>query len=77
MLNVVTLEINVAQIKPVRQLDTPVVEMKDHVDHQIRSAVMMAPVVHLHHLSVVAVGFVATQRLPARVAAEISAALGM
>ena len=76
MLNVVTLEINVALITPVRQLDTPVVELKDHVGRQIRSAVMMVAVVHQHHMSVVAVAFVATQLPPERVAAEISTALG-
>jgi len=74
--NVVTLEINVALMTPVRHLDTPVVEVKDRVDRPIRSAVMTVPVVRQPHMSVVAVGFVATRLLLERVAVEIRTALG-
>lgn len=58
------------------RLDTPVVEMKDRVDRPIRSAVLTVAAVRQHHSRVVAVGSVATQLLPERVAVEISTALG-
>ena len=66
---------NVARIKLAHRLDTPAVGMKERVDRRIRSVVMMVPAVRQHHTSVAAVGFVATQLLPERVAVEISAAL--
>ena len=77
MPNVAPVAINVALIKLARRLDTPVVEMKERVDRQIPSAVMTVPAVHQHRTNVVAVGFVATQLLPERVAVEISTDFGM
>lgn len=69
------LEINVALMKLVPRLDSPVVEMKDRVDRPIHSAVLTRAAVRHHHLNVVAMDFVAIQLLPERVAVEISTAL--
>ena len=77
MPNVASVEINVALMKLAPRMDSPAVEMKDRVDRQIRSAVLMLAAVHHHHSSVVAVGFVATQPLRERVAVEINTALGI
>jgi hypothetical protein len=75
MLNVVSVEINVALMKLALRMDTPVVEMQDRVDRPIRSAVLTAAAAP-EGSSVVVVGIVVTQLLAGRIAVEISTLLG-